>query len=112
LKRALTLDQFHAQAKPDSARHGVEHRLAERPAVMEFRLLIGAGRVAVGGDMNHPDRSMPPAVTSDGLQDGQSHRMVAPDRKRRHAGVDDQADVTLDMTLIECSGGEDAVAEL
>ena len=61
--------------------HACKHRLTERAAVMEFRALEGAARVAMGIDVHQPDGPLGAQC----LQDRIADRMVAADGERRNS---------------------------
>ena len=61
--------------------HAVQDRQAERAAMLKLRALVGTCGVAMGVDMDHPDRLRCP----DRLQDGGADRVIAADRERTHA---------------------------
>ena len=63
--------------------------------MVEFGLVEGAAGVAMRVDMDHADR----ALLADGLQDRMGDRMVAADRQRHHAGIDDLVDAPLDVLM-------------
>ena len=66
--------------------HAVEHRLAERAAVVELR--SGRSRRRCRNARRYGS-CRPAGPCADRLQDRQRDRMVAADRQRRDAGVDD-----------------------
>ena len=91
--------------------HAVEHRLPEGPAVMEFRALVGAGRVTMGVDVDHADR----APGADRPEDRIGDRMIPADRQRRDAGLDDRAEGRLDILVAafqRVAGAEGHVADV
>ena len=66
---------------PLRVQHARQHRLPERPAVMELRALEGTARIAMGIDVHQPHRRL----RAHRLEDRQRDRMVAADAQRRHS---------------------------
>ena len=75
--------------------HARQHRLPERPAVMELRALEGRARIAMRIDMHHADR----LAGAQRLQDRQADRMIAADAQRRDAGRDHPGEERLDVLV-------------
>ena len=65
--------------------------------MMELRQVVGAAGVAMRIDMDHADRPL----LADRLQDRMGDRMVAADRQRQHAGLDDLVDALFDVVMAE-----------
>jgi len=65
--------------------HACEHGLAKRPAVMELGAVDPRPSVAMGVDMDEPDR----ATLPEALKDREGDRVVAAHRERPHPGLAD-----------------------
>ena len=65
--------------------------------MLELGEVVGAAGVAMGVDVDHADG----ALLADGLEDRVGDRVVAADRERHHAGVDDLTDAALDVLMAE-----------
>src|SRR5690606_10098368 len=80
---------------PRRIEHSVQHRVTERAAVMELGEVEGTAGVAMRIDMDEADRRLPP----DRLEDRMRNRVIATDRKRQHAGIDDLIDTLFDVLM-------------
>ena len=79
--------------RPLGVEHPGEHRLAKRPAMVEFGAVDLAHRVAMGVDMDEADGTVP----AQRLQDRIGDRMIAADRQRPDAGRLDAGEERCDI---------------
>jgi hypothetical protein len=80
---------------PAGVQHAVKYGLPERAAMVKLAALERAAGIAMSIDVDHANRT----IAANGAKQRQSYRVIAANRERNDSGLDDVANIPLDILV-------------